>query len=92
MPRVQQLAPVVFESIDIAPLVERHLDTLQIDVPIESESSTLREQARRLEDQAIRSLTAVSNDALANFGLASAGGTNAGGTTGPTTRTVDDSC
>jgi hypothetical protein len=64
--------------IDLAPLVERHLDTLLRDFEstwtsrIDVASSVLREQAVRLQDQAIQSITTVSNDALTNFGLASA--------------------
>jgi acetolactate synthase regulatory subunit len=82
MPRLQQLAPGLFGTIDLAPLVQRRLDTMhnelestwntRIDMVVESKSSILREQAIRLQDQATQSITAVSNDALANFGLASA--------------------
>jgi hypothetical protein len=62
MPRLQQLAPVCFGTIDLAPLVERHLDTMhielestwniRIDMAVESKRSILREQATRLQDQA----------------------------------------
>jgi hypothetical protein len=78
MSRLQQLAPGFLGTIDLAPLVERHLDTLLRDFEstwtsrIDMASSVLREQATRLQDQAIQSTTTVSNDALAKFGLASA--------------------
>jgi hypothetical protein len=63
MPRLQQLAPGFLRTIDLDPLVERHLDSLQKDfgatwtARIEMASSVLRKQTIRLQEQAIRSIT-----------------------------------
>jgi hypothetical protein len=82
MPRLQLLTTAHLNNVDFAPLVERHLDTVQlelestwterIDAAVDAKSSLLHEQATRHQANAIASITDVSNEAMANFGLASA--------------------
>jgi hypothetical protein len=81
-PRLRAMVTEVFDTHDPAPMIERHLDTMhhelettwqtRIDTAVESQGAILRDQARRSEADAIRSINTVTEQSFSEIGVATA--------------------